>query len=422
MADQRLVEYIKSELSRGVSAEQIRQILLEIGWQESDINEALGLINQPTAQQSAQQPEITAAESATKKEKTVKSRKSAKSKKTAKMPRKIGKISKKSAKKKVPVKAANTQQAGNDTNTQQAGYDTNTQQAGNDTNTQQAGYDKVAQVAEQHRRLIGIQPVIETQQVDVQITAAQIVQSSKPIENASMQTGKAVENIQTDNPIDKSPAIADNKNNIKEQTGKSNPLSLDPVKVINRVRSKKFIMTLGAMMTVLVFVGVFTFYTIGSGVPSAKFTKENVQAEAVPDAVLQELDAAMEESVQQSVLSNSVQDTNTYPLSEDSQDTQQLNLIDCGFDMDCFVQVSYMCEPAVVTDEASSGANAFRVQYKLLGIDGNECRLGIARDNGISGECRADTYTLSNMLMRWSSDIYSTDDKTLGNCQGEYFN
>lgn len=43
MVDQRLVDYIKSELSRGASLQQIKQNLISHGWLESDINEAVSL-------------------------------------------------------------------------------------------------------------------------------------------------------------------------------------------------------------------------------------------------------------------------------------------------------------------------------------------------------------------------------------------
>ena len=46
MADQRLVDYIKSELSRGTSLNQIRQSLLSQGWSDYDIYEAVDLATQ----------------------------------------------------------------------------------------------------------------------------------------------------------------------------------------------------------------------------------------------------------------------------------------------------------------------------------------------------------------------------------------
>jgi len=46
MVDQRLVNYIKSEISKGTSLEQIKQRLLSRGWSEYDINEALSLAMQ----------------------------------------------------------------------------------------------------------------------------------------------------------------------------------------------------------------------------------------------------------------------------------------------------------------------------------------------------------------------------------------
>lgn len=44
MADQRLVNYIKSEFSRGISLEQIKQNLISQGWSDYDINEATNMI------------------------------------------------------------------------------------------------------------------------------------------------------------------------------------------------------------------------------------------------------------------------------------------------------------------------------------------------------------------------------------------
>lgn len=53
MVDQRLVNYITSELSRGIALEQIIKVLIAQGWSSSDINEAVDLARQqrplPTA-------------------------------------------------------------------------------------------------------------------------------------------------------------------------------------------------------------------------------------------------------------------------------------------------------------------------------------------------------------------------------------
>lgn len=53
MANQKLVNYIKSELSRGVSLEQIKEVLISVGWSDYDVNEAVNLATQqktfPTA-------------------------------------------------------------------------------------------------------------------------------------------------------------------------------------------------------------------------------------------------------------------------------------------------------------------------------------------------------------------------------------
>ncbi|MEM0473554.1 MAG: hypothetical protein QXF88_02435 [Candidatus Aenigmatarchaeota archaeon] len=47
MVDQRLVEYIKAELYRGLTPAQIKQTLVENGWPVYEINEAFNLINNP---------------------------------------------------------------------------------------------------------------------------------------------------------------------------------------------------------------------------------------------------------------------------------------------------------------------------------------------------------------------------------------
>jgi len=44
MADQRVVNYIKEQLSRGFAAEQIRQGLLSQGWQEAIVGEAMRIV------------------------------------------------------------------------------------------------------------------------------------------------------------------------------------------------------------------------------------------------------------------------------------------------------------------------------------------------------------------------------------------
>ncbi|MCH8328795.1 MAG: hypothetical protein IIB81_00190 [Nanoarchaeota archaeon] len=48
MEDARLIAYIKLQLSKGVSLEQIRQKLISVGWQEYYINQAIGLVKQQT--------------------------------------------------------------------------------------------------------------------------------------------------------------------------------------------------------------------------------------------------------------------------------------------------------------------------------------------------------------------------------------
>jgi len=46
MVDQRLVDYIKFELSRGTSLQQIKQDLLSQGWSDYDVDEAVSLATQ----------------------------------------------------------------------------------------------------------------------------------------------------------------------------------------------------------------------------------------------------------------------------------------------------------------------------------------------------------------------------------------
>ena len=52
MVDQRLVDYIRSQLLKGFSLGQIRQLLLSKGWHDSQINEAVNLIKTHSAEES----------------------------------------------------------------------------------------------------------------------------------------------------------------------------------------------------------------------------------------------------------------------------------------------------------------------------------------------------------------------------------
>lgn len=63
MIDRRLVDYIKSELSKSTSLEQIRQNLLSKGWSNYDINEAMNLATQ---QKTLSAPPVTYKEPAKK--------------------------------------------------------------------------------------------------------------------------------------------------------------------------------------------------------------------------------------------------------------------------------------------------------------------------------------------------------------------
>ncbi|MFH0805436.1 MAG: hypothetical protein V1901_00915 [Patescibacteria group bacterium] len=54
MADSRLVNYIKSQLSKGASLEQIRQILIFTGWRDYQINPAIELATQQTTSNNMQ--------------------------------------------------------------------------------------------------------------------------------------------------------------------------------------------------------------------------------------------------------------------------------------------------------------------------------------------------------------------------------
>ncbi|MBU1204459.1 MAG: hypothetical protein KKE93_00950 [Nanoarchaeota archaeon] len=48
MVDQRVVDYIKENLLRGVSLEQIKRALINVGWPQEEINNAIDFINQGT--------------------------------------------------------------------------------------------------------------------------------------------------------------------------------------------------------------------------------------------------------------------------------------------------------------------------------------------------------------------------------------
>lgn len=48
MVDQRIVEYVKQNLSKGFSLEQIKKASFESGWSEKDIDEAIKLVTSPT--------------------------------------------------------------------------------------------------------------------------------------------------------------------------------------------------------------------------------------------------------------------------------------------------------------------------------------------------------------------------------------
>jgi len=45
MADQKVVNYIKTNLSDGFSLEQIKQALIDAGWQQEEINSAIDSVN-----------------------------------------------------------------------------------------------------------------------------------------------------------------------------------------------------------------------------------------------------------------------------------------------------------------------------------------------------------------------------------------
>src|SRR5680860_676497 len=50
MPNQQLLDYIKEELQRGVSEEQIKNSLISNAWQPQDVNEAFSFISNPTSQ------------------------------------------------------------------------------------------------------------------------------------------------------------------------------------------------------------------------------------------------------------------------------------------------------------------------------------------------------------------------------------
>jgi len=48
MVDQRVIDYINKNLSRGISLQEIKQSLINVGWQQEEINNAINSINQGT--------------------------------------------------------------------------------------------------------------------------------------------------------------------------------------------------------------------------------------------------------------------------------------------------------------------------------------------------------------------------------------
>ncbi|MFH0837218.1 MAG: hypothetical protein V1870_03760 [Candidatus Aenigmatarchaeota archaeon] len=377
MVDQRLVDYIKTELARGVSLEHIRQILMETGWQENDVNDAIGFVQQPVVQQLVQQPVQI--------EQTVKIVK----KKTTKHRKSTGKISKKKTTK-VPKKAR---------------------------------ISLVKQVVEQSVQ----EPVVEKVVVQAFQTPVKNTIIQNPDENtvvqkpiAQVQTTPVVKTAQYDNTN-----IA-NKSVVKEQSSKLKIFSSSLLSLSNGVKSKKFIMVLGIMIAILIIVGVVTVFVFGSS-PSAKFTQESddmlkdleaaVQAENVNNVVqpVQQVQEPVEIPVQESVQSIPEPVPQNIPVTTGQS-------VNCGIDMDCLIQLSQSCELGFATDDIVNDGGTSNVQYKLLGMDGVNCVLRVTRNDGVSGECVNDPFMITDMLIRWSNDIYSSDDNILGNCQGDYFN
>ena len=48
MVDQRVIDYINENLSRGISLQEIKQALINVGWQQEEINSSIDSINQGT--------------------------------------------------------------------------------------------------------------------------------------------------------------------------------------------------------------------------------------------------------------------------------------------------------------------------------------------------------------------------------------
>jgi len=48
MVDQRVVDYINKNLSRGISLQEIKQALIDVGWKQEEINSAIDSVNQST--------------------------------------------------------------------------------------------------------------------------------------------------------------------------------------------------------------------------------------------------------------------------------------------------------------------------------------------------------------------------------------
>ena len=46
MVDQKVIDYIKENLEKGFPLEQIKQALINIGWQQEEINSAIDSVNQ----------------------------------------------------------------------------------------------------------------------------------------------------------------------------------------------------------------------------------------------------------------------------------------------------------------------------------------------------------------------------------------
>jgi hypothetical protein len=137
--------------------------------------------------------------------------------------------------------------------------------------------------------------------------------------------------------------------------------------------------------------------------------------------------------------------------------------IDCGTDLDCFIEASKNCEPSKVvytlTVDLFGASQTTTTYLEIKGLTGNKCILYVRRERvdvdysdeliqkmlsrgstreqleqqkkeaneiydateGSDGTCQFKTSDLTAMLQRWKGGIFATSDWEGSECKGEYF-